>query len=53
MIKQLLICEGCCPSGENCRGLDPGCPVLPPPIQWRLVGRRTICTPGIPIAWGV
>jgi hypothetical protein len=36
-------CIGCCPDGNDCDGLDPHCPILPPPHFYREVGRYTEC----------
>lgn len=36
-------CDGCCPGGDDCAGLDPQCPVLPPPHFYREIDRWTEC----------
>jgi len=37
-------CEGCCPDGDDCDGLDPQCPVTKPPLPpYRVVGREAEC----------
>lgn len=36
-------CDDCCPSGDDCAGLDPQCPVLPPPHFYRELDRWATC----------